>query len=137
MDCIQLRITRENCNYNLIKCRIHILMDIQIFTLAIVYCYVATVDDSNLTTYTRVRRFLGLFVVTLDSILYCITLALPVEYNAVINPHWVLFRGPALYPVYALGLIVCFFSSYLIWRYRKTNPKELTIPAASFNNFVS
>lgn len=115
-----------------ILCRIHILMDIQIFTLAIVYCYVATVDDSNLTTYTRVRRFLGLFVVTLDSILYCITLALPIEYNAVINPHWVLFRGPALYPVYALGLIVCFFSSYLIWRYRKTNPKELTIPAAYF-----
>lgn len=115
-----------------ILCRIHILMDIQIFTLAIVYCYVATVDDSNLTTYTRVRRFLGLFVVTLDSILYCITLALPIEYNAVINPHWVLFRGPALYPVYALGLIVCFFSSYLIWRYRKTNAKELTIPAAYF-----
>ena len=115
-----------------ILCRIHILMDIQIFTLAIVYCYVATVDDSNLTTYTRVRRFLGLFVVTIDSILYCITLALPIEYNAVINPHWVLFRGPALYPVYALGLIVCFFSSYLIWRYRKTNAKELTIPAAYF-----
>ena len=115
-----------------ILCRIHILMDIQIFTLAIVYCYVATVDDSNLTTYTRVRRFLGLFVVTLDSILYCVTLALPIEYNAVINPHWVLFRGPALYPVYALGLIVCFFSSYLIWRYRKTNAKELTIPAAYF-----
>ena len=115
-----------------ILCRIHILMDIQIFTLAIVYCYVATVDDSNLTTYTRVRRFLGLFVVTLDSILYCVTLALPIEYNAVINPHWVLFRGPALYPVYALGLIVCFFSSYLIWRYRKTNARELTIPAAYF-----
>ncbi len=115
-----------------ILCRIHILMDIQIFTLAIVYCYVATVDDSNLTTYTRARRFLGLFVVTLDSILYCVTLALPIEYNAVINPHWVLFRGPALYPVYALGLIVCFFSSYLIWRYRKTNAKELTIPAAYF-----
>lgn len=115
-----------------IICRIHILMDIQIFTLAIVYCYVATVDDTNLTTYTKVRRYLGLFVVTLDTILYCITLVLPIEYNAVINPHWVLFRGPALYPVYALGLIVCFFSSYLIWRYRKTNLKELTIPAAYF-----
>ena len=115
-----------------ILCRIHILADIQIFTLAIVYCYVATVDDSNLTTYTRVRRYLGIFAVIFDTILYSITLALPIEYNAVINPHWILFRGPALYPVYALGIIVCLFSSYLIWRYRKTNPKEITIPAAYF-----
>ena len=115
-----------------ILCRIHILADIQIFTLAIVYCYVATVDDSNLTNYTRVRRYLGVFVVIFDTILYSITLALPIEYNAVINPHWILFRGPALYPVYALGIIVCLFSSYLIWRYRKTNPKEITIPAAYF-----
>ena len=115
-----------------ILCRIHILADIQIFTLAIVYCYVATVDDSNLTTYTRVRRYLGVFVVVFDTIVYSITLILPIEYNAVINPHWVLFRGPALYPVYALGIVVCLFSSYLIWRYRKTNPAELTIPAAYF-----
>ncbi len=115
-----------------ILCRIHILADIQIFTLAIVYCYVATVDDSNLTTYTRVRRYLGIFAVIFDTILYSITLALPIEYNAIINPHWILFRGPALYPVYALGIIVCLFSSYLIWRYRKTNPKEITIPAAYF-----
>ena len=115
-----------------ILCRIHILADIQIFTLAIVYCYVATVDDSNLTNYTRIRRYLGVFVVIFDTILYSITLALPIEYNAVINPHWILFRGPALYPVYALGIIVCLFSSYLIWRYRKTNPKEITIPAAYF-----
>ena len=115
-----------------ILCRIHILADIQIFTLAIIYCYVATVDDSNLTTYTRVRRYLGIFVVVFDTIIYSITLALPIEYNAVINPHWILFRGPALYPVYSLGIIVCLFSSYLIWRYRKTNAKELTIPAAYF-----
>ena len=115
-----------------ILCRIHILADIQIFTLAIVYCYVATVDDSNLTTYTRVRRYLGIFVVVLDSLLYSVTLALPIEYNAVVNPHWVLFRGPALYPVYALGIVVCLFSSYLIWRYRKSNAAELTIPAAYF-----
>ena len=115
-----------------ILCRIHILADIQIFTLVIVYCYVATVDDSNLTTYTRVRRYLGVFVVIFDSILYSITLALPIEYNAVINPHWILFRGPALYPVYALGIIACLFSSYLIWRYRKSNASELTIPAAYF-----
>ena len=115
-----------------ILCRIHILADIQIFTLAIVYCYVATVDDSNLTTYTKVRRYLGVFVVVFDTIIYSITLVLPIEYNAIINPHWFLFRGPALYPVYALGIVVCLFSSYLIWRYRKTNPKELTIPAAYF-----
>ncbi len=115
-----------------ILCRIHILADIQIFTLAIVYCYVATVDDSNLTTYTRVRRYLGVFVVVFDTIVYSITLILPIEYNAVINPHWVLFRGPALYPVYALGIVVCLFSSYLIWKSRKTNPAELTIPAAYF-----
>ena len=115
-----------------ILCRIHILADIQIFTLAIVYCYVATVDDSNLTTYTKVRRYLGIFAVVFDTIIYSITLALPIEYNAVINPHWILFRGPALYPVYSLGIIVCLFSSYLIWRYRKTNAKELTIPAAYF-----
>ncbi len=56
----------------------------------------------------------------------------PIEYNAIIIPHWILFRGPALYPVYILGIIVCIFSSYLIWRYRTTNPKELTIPAAYF-----
>ena len=115
-----------------ILCRIHILADIQIFTLAIVYCYVATVDDSNLTTYTRARRFLGIFVVVFDSILYSITLALSIEYNAIINPHWILFRGPALYPVYALGIAVCLFSSYLIWRNRKTNPAELTKPAVFF-----
>lgn len=113
-------------------CRIHILVDIEIFTLAIVYCYVATVDDSNLTRYTKIRRFLGVFVIVLDTTLYLITLFLPIEYNAIIIPHWVLFRGPALYPVYVLGIIVCLFSSYLIWRYRKTNPKELTIPAAYF-----
>ncbi|MBR2678433.1 MAG: response regulator [Bacilli bacterium] len=115
-----------------ILCRIHILVDIEIFTLAIVYCYVATVDDSNLTRYTKIRRLLGIFVITFDSIIYLITLFLPIEYNAIIIPHWVLFRGPALYPVYVLGIIVCIFSSYLIWRYRKTNPKELTIPAAYF-----
>lgn len=115
-----------------ILCRIHILVDIEIFTLAIVYCYVATVDDSNLTRYTKIRRFLGVFVIAFDSIIYLITLFLPIEYNAIIIPHWVLFRGPALYPVYILGIIVCIFSSYLIWLYRKTNPKELTIPAAYF-----
>ncbi len=115
-----------------ILCRIHILLDIEIFTLAIVYCYVATVDDSNLTTYTRIRRFLGVFVIAFDTIVYLITLASPIEYNAIVIPHWVLFRGPALYPVYALGIIVCVFSSYLIWKYRKTNAKELTIPAAYF-----
>lgn len=115
-----------------ILCRIHILVDIEVFTLAIVYCYVATVDDSNLTLYTKIRRFLGVFVIILDTVVYLITLLLPIEYNAIVIPHWVLFRGPALYPVYALGIIVCIFSSYLIWRYRKTNPKELTIPAAYF-----
>ena len=115
-----------------ILCRIHILVDIIIFTLAIVYCYVATVDDSNLTKYNKIRRFLGVFVIIFDAAVYSITLFLPIEYNAVINPNWVLFRGPALYPVYILGLIVCFLSSYLIWHYRKTNPKELTIPAAYF-----
>ena len=115
-----------------ILCRIHILVDIEIFTLAIVYCYVATVDDSNLTKYTRIRRYLGVFVIAVDSIVYLITLFAPIEYNAIIIPHWILFRGPALYPVYILGIIVCIFSSYLIWRYRTTNPKELTIPAAYF-----
>ena len=115
-----------------ILCRIHILVDIEIFTLAIVYCYVATVDDSNLTKYTRIRRYLGVFVIVVDSIVYLITLFAPIEYNAIIIPHWILFRGPALYPVYILGIIVCVFSSYLIWRYRTTNPKELTIPAAYF-----
>ena len=115
-----------------ILCRIHILVDIEMFTLAIVYCYVATVDDSNLTIYTRIRRLLGVFVIFLDTTIYVITLFLPIEYNAIVIPHWVLFRGPALYPVYALGIVVCIFSSYLIWRYRKTNAKELTIPAAYF-----
>ena len=115
-----------------ILCRVHILVDIQIFTLAIVYCYVATVDDTSFTEYTKVRRYLGIFVLIFDSALYMITLFFPIEYNAVINPHWVLFRGPALYPVYLLGIITCLYSSYLIWRYRKTNPKELTIPAAYF-----
>lgn len=115
-----------------ILCREHILVDIQIFTLAIVYCYVATVDDTSFTEYTKVRRYLGIFVLIFDSAVYLITLFFPIEYNAVINPHWVLFRGPALYPVYLLGIITCLYSSFLIWRYRKTNPKELTIPAAYF-----
>ena len=115
-----------------ILCRIHILVDIIIFTLAIVYCYVATVDDSDSTKYNRIRRFLGIGVIVFDAAVYAITLPLEIEYNAVINPHWVLFRGPALYPVYALGIIVCILSSYLIWRYRKNNTKELTIPAAYF-----
>lgn len=115
-----------------VLCRIHILADIEMFTLAIVYCYVATMDDSNLTKYTRIRRFLGVFVIVADTLIYMITLLLPIEYNAIIIPHWVLFRGPALYPVYLLGILVAVLSSYLIWVYRKVNPKELTIPAAYF-----
>ena len=31
-----------------------------------------------------------------------------------------------------MNINVCFFSSYLIWRYRKSNASELTIPAAYF-----
>ena len=70
-------------------------MDIQIFTLAIVYCYVATVDDSNLTTYTKIRRYLGIFVVVFD--LEVMGVALSTLISQVISGIAILLYGKIKY----------------------------------------
>lgn len=116
-----------------VLCRMHILADIIFTSLALVYIYSVTINESLITNYTKVRRVLGIGLIVVDMLIYILTFMLPIAYHANINPNYLLIGGPGMYPIFALSLIGSIASVIMIWKYKKTNPKELNVPVVYFS----
>lgn len=116
-----------------VLCRMHILADIIFTSVSLVYIYSVTINEALITNYTKVRRVLGASLIVIDMLIYLLTFMLPIAYHTNINPNYLLICGPGMYPIYILSLMGAIASVIMIWKYKKTNPKELTIPVAYFS----
>ena len=116
-----------------VLCRMHILADIIFTSVSLVYIYSVTINEALITNYTKVRRVLGASLIVIDMLIYLLTFMLPIAYHTNINPNYLLICGPGMYPIYILSLIGAIASVIMIWKYKKTNPKELTVPVAYFS----
>lgn len=116
-----------------VLCRMHILADIIFTSVSLVYIYSVTINEALITNYTKVRRVLGAFLIVIDMLIYLLTFMLPIAYHTNINPNYLLIGGPGMYPIYILSLMGAIASVIMIWKYKKTNPKELTVPVAYFS----
>lgn len=116
-----------------VLCRLHILADIIFTSVSLVYIYSVTINEALITNYTKVRRVLGASLIVIDMLIYLLTFMLPIAYHTNINPNYLLIGGPGMYPIYILSLMGAIASVIMIWKYRKTNPKELTVPVAYFS----
>ena len=54
-------------------CRLHILADIVWTSIVLVYIYSATINETVITNYTKVRRILGVGLIVFDALLYIFT----------------------------------------------------------------
>ena len=111
----------------------HILADIIFTSVSLVYIYSVTINEALITNYTKVRRVLGASLIVIDMLIYLLTFMLPIAYHTNINPNYLLIGGPGMYPIYILSLMGAIASVIMIWKYKKTNPKELTVPVAYFS----
>ena len=111
----------------------HILADIIFTSVSLVYIYSVTINEALITNYTKVRRVLGASLIVIDMLIYLLTFMLPIAYHTNINPNYLLICGPGMYPIYILSLMGAIASVIMIWKYKKTNPKELTVPVAYFS----
>lgn len=116
-----------------VLCRLHILADIIFTSVSLVYIYSVTINEALITNYTKVRRVLGASLIVIDMLIYLLTFMLPIAYHTNINPNYLLICGPGMYPIYILSLMGAIASVIMIWKYKKTNPKELTVPVAYFS----
>lgn len=116
-----------------VLCRLHILADIIFTSVSLVYIYSVTINEALITNYTKVRRVLGAYLIVIDMLIYLLTFMLPIAYHTNINPNYLLIGGPGMYPIYILSLMGAIASVIMIWKYKKTNPKELTVPVAYFS----
>ena len=116
-----------------VLCRMHILADIIFTSVSLVYIYSVTINEALITNYTKVRRVLGASLIVIDMLIYLLTFMLPIAYHTNINPNYLLICGPGMYPIYILSLMGAIASVIMIWKYKKTNPKELTVPVAYFS----
>ena len=116
-----------------VLCRMHILADIIFTSVSLVYIYSVTINEALITNYTKVRRVLGASLIVIDMLNYLLTFMLPIAYHTNINPNYLLICGPGMYPIYILSLMGAIASVIMIWKYKKTNPKELTVPVAYFS----
>lgn len=116
-----------------VLCRLHILADIIFTSVSLVYIYSVTINEALITNYTKVRRVLGASLIVIDMLIYLLTFMFPIAYHTNINPNYLLIGGPGMYPIYILSLMGAIASVIMIWKYRKTNPKELTVPVAYFS----
>ena len=116
-----------------VLCRLHILADIIFTSVSLVYIYSVTINEALITNYTKVRRVLGASLIVIDMLIYLLTFMLPIAYHTNINPNYLLIGGPGMYPIYILSLMGAIASVIMIWKYKKTNPKELTVPVAYFS----
>lgn len=116
-----------------VLCRMHILADIIFTSVSLVYIYSVTINEALITNYTKVRRVLGVSLIVIDMLIYLLTFMLPIAYHTNINPNYLLIGGPGMYPIYILSLMGAIASVIMIWKYKKTNPKELTVPVAYFS----
>lgn len=116
-----------------VLCRMHILADIIFTSVSLVYIYSVTINEALITNYTKVRRVLGASLIVIDMLIYLLTFMLPIAYHTNINPNYLLIGGPGMYPIYILSLMGAIASVIMIWKYKKTNPKELTVPVAYFS----
>lgn len=116
-----------------VLCRMHILADIIFTSVSLVYIYSVTINETLITNYTKVRRVLGASLIVIDMLIYLLTFMLPIAYHTNINPNYLLICGPGMYPIYILSLMGAIASVIMIWKYKKTNPKELTVPVAYFS----
>lgn len=116
-----------------VLCRMHILADIIFTSVSLVYIYSVTINEALITNYTKVRRVLGASLIVIDMLIYLLTFMLPIAYHTNINPNYLLIGGPGMYPIYILSLMGSIASVIMLWKYKKTNPKELTVPVAYFS----
>lgn len=116
-----------------VLCRLHILADIIFTSVSLFYIYSVTINEALITNYTKVRRVLGVSLIVIDMLIYLLTFMLPIAYHTNINPNYLLICGPGMYPIYILSLMGAIASVIMIWKYKKTNPKELTVPVAYFS----
>ena len=116
-----------------VLCRMHILADIIFTSVSLVYIYSVTINEALITNYTKVRRVLGASLIVIDMLIYLLTFMLPIAYHTNINPNYLLICGPGMYPIYILSLMGAIASVIMIWKYKKTNPKVLTVPVAYFS----
>lgn len=116
-----------------VLCRLHILADIIFTSVSLVYIYSVTINEELITNYTKVRRVLVASLIVIDMLIYLLTFMLPIAYHTNINPNYLLIGGPGMYPIYILSLMGAIASVIMIWKYKKTNPKELTVPVAYFS----
>lgn len=114
-------------------CRLHILADIVWTSIVLVYIYSATVNESVITNYTKVRRVLGVVLIVFDALLYIFTFTLPIGFRAGINPNYMVINGYAMYPIFGLSLAGSIAAVIMLWKYKKTNPKELNVPVVFFS----
>ncbi len=113
-------------------CRLHILADIVWMTIVMVYIYAVTIDSGVISNYVKTRRILGVGLIVVDSLVYILTCALKVTFHSAVNPNYLVIGGPALYPVYALGGISSLAIFFMMFKYKKTKPKELNVPIIYF-----
>lgn len=114
-------------------CRLHILADIVWTSIVLVYIYSATVNETVITNYTKVRRILGVGLIVFDALLYIFTFTLPIGFRAGINPNYMVINGYAMYPIFILSLAGSIAAVIMLWKYKKTNPKELNVPVVFFS----
>ena len=114
-------------------CRLHILADIVWTSIVLVYIYSATINETVITNYTKVRRILGVGLIVFDSLLYIFTFTLPIGFRAGINPNYMVINGYAMYPIFGLSLAGSIAAVIMLWKYKKTNPKELNVPVVFFS----
>ena len=116
-----------------VLCRVHILADIVFTSVALVYIYSVTINETLITNYTKTRRVLGVALIIIDALIYVVTFMLPIAYHTNINPRYLLIGGQGMYIIFFMSLIGAIASTIMIWRYRKTNPKELNAPVLYFS----
>ena len=116
-----------------VLCRIHILADIVFTSVALVYIYSVTINETLITNYTKIRRVLGVALIIIDALIYIVTFMLPIAYHTNINPRYLLIGGQGMYIIFFMSLIGSIASTIMVWRYRKTNPKELNAPVLYFS----
>lgn len=114
-------------------CRLHILADIVWTSIVLVYIYSATINETVITNYTKVRRILGVGLIVFDALLYIFTFTLPIGFRAGINPNYMVINGYAMYPIFGLSLAGSIAAVIMLWKYKKTNPKELNVPVVFFS----
>lgn len=116
-----------------VLCRVHILADIVFTSVALVYIYSVTINETLITNYTKTRRVLGVSLIIIDALIYAVTFMLPIAYHTNINPRYLLIGGQGMYIIFFMSLIGSIASTIMIWRYKKTNPKELNAPVLYFS----